>query len=83
MNKYYIVYIILSILYIILFIVDMTNVCHIDPLYLQVSYILMWIVFLLVALKQMLTSKKTYRNYVLVAINLLILFLLIYRIITK
>lgn len=83
MSKNYIIYIILAVLYIVLLIIDMANIYHIDQLYLHIGYVLTWGVLLLSALNQLFTGKKTYRNYVLVAINLLILCILIYRIVTR
>lgn len=85
MKKYHIPFIIFSLLYLILFMVDLL-ICRIDQLYFSIISILTWGSFLLIAIKQMLTTEKTkrkFKNCFFIIVSFLVLFLTILRIITR
>lgn len=84
MRKFYILYIVIALLYLILSAVD--RLYRIDALFLSIVSILMWVAFFLIAMRQMLTTAKAnrkFKHYFFAIISFLMLFLTVYRIITR
>lgn len=85
MKKYYTIFIIFCLLYLILFTVDVL-ICQIDKLCFSISIILVWSMLFLIAIKQMLMTVKTkrkFKHYFFIMVSFLTLFLTIFRMIMR
>lgn len=84
MKTYHIVFCTLCLLYIT--IVALSYMTPIKPLFISISGILVWGMLAVVAIRQMLITKKpnrVFKHYFFVFVSLLVLILTVFRVITR